>query len=108
MCDSDGYFAFAISSGGAWAFGGANLWNPIGWAVLGTTAIVSAGYLGYKVYNSAKNSQRGKGRPNLKKQSRENYEKKKQKNNWEKRSGKKPRSQPRPHHPSKKGHRRYW
>ena len=27
--------------------------------------------------------------------------------NWKKKSGKKPRQQPRPHHPSKKGHRKY-
>ena len=30
-----------------------------------------------------------------------------QQNNWKKKSGKKPRQQPRPHHPSKKGHRKY-
>ena len=106
MYDADGYFAFAIAGGGAWAFGGANFWNPVGWTVLIASSVATAGYLGYKVYHSSKNSKRGKGRSNLKKQGREVLEKKKQ-NNWEKRSGKKSRTQPRPHHPSKKGHRKY-
>ena len=51
-------------------------------------------------------SKRGTARPGLKKQQRENYEKKKQKD-WKKNSGKRPRDQPRPHHPSKRGHRKY-
>ncbi len=52
-------------------------------------------------------SQRGTGRPELKKQGREPLEKKKNNEKWKKRSGKAPRSQPRPHHPSKKGHQKY-
>ena len=45
------------------------------------------------------------GRPGLKKQGREGLEKKKG-NGWTKRSGKRERTQPRPHHPSKRGHRK--
>ena len=52
-------------------------------------------------------SQRGTGRPELKRQGREPLEKKKNNGKWKKRSGKAPRSQPRPHHPSKKGHQKY-
>ena len=63
-------------------------------------------YVGYRIYRFAK-SQRGTARPELKKQGRENQEKKKQKKNWKKNSGKKSREQPRPHHPSKRGHRKY-
>ena len=47
------------------------------------------------------------GRPGLKKQGRETQEKKKQGEDWEKRSGKKPRSQPR-HHTPGKDHRKYY
>lgn len=42
------------------------------------------------------------------KQGREVLEKKKQNKNRKKQSGKKLRQRPRPHHPSKKGHRKYW
>ena len=34
------------------------------------------------------------------------FQKKQEEKGWEKRSGKKPRKQPRPHRPSKKGHRK--
>lgn len=74
--------------------------------VLGIITAVSVVYGAKKLYKFAK-SKRGKAQPELKKQGRENQEKKKQQNNWKKKSGKKPRQQHRPHHPSKKGHRKY-
>ena len=55
--------------------------------VLGIAAVA---YSGYKIYKFA-HSQRKKGRPELKKQGREDNEKKKNKKEWKKRSGKKPR-----------------
>ena len=57
------------------------------------------------VYTKSSNKPKA-GRPELKKQGREGLEKKKGQN-WEKRSGKQEREQPRPHHPSKRGHRKY-
>ena len=91
---------------GGWVIGESNAWNPVGQMVLGIITAVSVVYGAKKLYKFAK-SKRGKARPELKKQGRENQEKKKQQNNWKKKSGKKPRQQPRPHHPSKKGHRKY-
>ena len=91
---------------GGWVIGGSNAWNPVGWTVLGIITAVSVVYGAKKLYKFAK-SKRGKARPELKKQGRENQEKKKQQNNWKKKPGKKPRQQPGPHHPSKKGHRKY-
>ena len=99
-------FASGGSLSGAWVVGGSNVWNPAGWTILGIVAITTVVYVGYRIYRFAK-SQRGTARPELKKQGRENQEKKKQKKNWKKNSGKKSREQPRPHHPSKRGHRKY-
>ena len=89
MYDSDGYFAFAIAGGGAWAFGGANFWNPVGWAVLITSSVATVGYLGYKVYrysehkttrNGKKKNKHQKG--NSRRQRDQGGEKKKQKKGW--------------------------
>ena len=91
---------------GVWIAGSSNAWNPIGWTIIGVATIITVSYVGYKIYKFAKNK-RGTGRAELKKQGREKLEKKKQNNNWKKNSGKKPRPQPRPHHPSKRGHRKY-
>ena len=91
---------------GVWIAGSSNAWNPIGWTIIGVATIITVSYVGYKIYKFAKNK-RGTGRAELKKQGREKLEKKKQNDNWKKNSGKKPRPQPRPHHPSKRGHRKY-
>ena len=48
-----------------------------------------------------------KGRPALKKQGRESLEKKKGNDKYKPNPNKSQRTQPRPHHPSKKGHRKY-
>ena len=90
-------------------------WNLLGWGILAFVGIIALGYAGQQLVKVVKSkrrsksrsrSKRGTGRPELKKQGREEREKKKRQN-WIKRSGKKPRKQPRPHHPSKKGHRKY-
>ena len=88
------------------AAGVSNIWNPIGWTVLGITAVASAIYIGHQIYQLAKHKKGQAGRPEQKKQGRENLEKKKSGSGWEKRSGKRPRSQPRPHHPGR-DHRKY-
>ena len=74
-----------------------------------TVVVVGAVELGEAIrYSRSRHrSKRGTGRPELKKQQREKYENKKQRDDWEKNSGKRPRDQPRPHHPSKRGHRKY-
>ena len=56
---------------GGWVIGGSNAWNPVGWTVLGIITVVSVVYGAKKLYKFAK-SKRGKARPELKKQGREN------------------------------------
>lgn len=91
--------------GGSWIISGANFWNPIGWTILGVTAIAIVGVSEYQVYCAK--SKAHKGRPELKKQGREALEKKKGNPNYKQNPNKRQQTQPRPHHPSKKGHRKY-
>ena len=69
--------------------------------------VVGAVELGEAIHYSRSRSKRLTGRPELKKQGLRELEKKKGKKDWKKNSGKRPRDQPRPHHPSKRGHRKY-
>ncbi len=96
----------SLSAVGGAILAGLGAITPVGWVLIATIAVVATAYVGYNTFQLAKRRKRNTGRPELKKQGRENLEKKKDEN-WQQRSGKRPRSQPRPHHPSKKGHRRY-
>ena len=59
---------------GGWVIGGSNAWNPVGQTVLGIITAVSVVYGAKKLYKFAK-SKRGTAQPELKKQGRENQEK---------------------------------
>ena len=103
--DPDGRFALALAiTAAAW-----KMLADVAVAVIGVVATVAVvSYAAKSVYNfSHSRSKRKSGREGLKKQGREDLEKKKQNGDWKQNSGKKKRSQPRPHHPSKRGHRKY-
>lgn len=42
------------------ALGGANFWNPVGWVVLGITAVGAIGYIGYNVHLRSKSGKPAK------------------------------------------------
>ena len=106
MSDDEGDWSVAIFST-IISFGAALPLAPVV-AVIAISLAVVAAYQGYRIYAARHRSHGKKGRPEMKKQMREGGEKKKgDDKKWVKRSGKKPRSQPRPHHPSKRGHRKY-
>ena len=77
--------------------------------ILAVTSIIAGITIENTIINESRDTKKyikGKAaRPELKKQGREGTEKKKQKN-WVKRSGKKEREQPRPHHPGRE-HTKY-
>ena len=107
MSDDEGDWSVAIFST-IISFGAALPLAPVV-AVIAISLAVVAAYQGYRIYAARHRRHGKKGRPEMKKQMRERREKKKgDDNKWVKRSGKKPRSQPRPHHPSKRGHRKYY
>ena len=106
MSDDEGDWSVAIFST-IISFGAALPLAPVV-AVIAISLAVVAAYQGYRIYAARHRSHGKKGRPELKRQGTEPLEKKKgDDKKWVKRSGKKPRSQPRPHHPSKRGHRKY-
>ena len=109
MCDLDGFWAFAIAGGGylatAGTIGVANAWNPVGWVIVGTVAIVTVTMVGVIVYTSTvrKNEPDPYARPGQKKQGRERKNKARKNKNW------KPRSKPKPpkKHTPNRNHRKY-
>ena len=106
MSDDEGDWSVAIFST-IISFGAALPLAPVV-AVIAISLAVVAAYQGYRIYAARHRSHGKKGRPELKRQGTEPLVKKKgDDKKWVKRSGKKPRSQPRPHHPSKRGHRKY-
>ena len=105
MVDDDGKMSNAIRSTATLGILTTGL--LFGWQVSAAIVIAIAVIAVVQILVVYAKSKRGTGRPDLKKQGREGLEKKKQEEKgWEKRSGKKPRKQPRPHSPSKKGHRK--
>ena len=62
--DPYGDFALALAGGGSLtagaALGGANFWNPVGWVVLGITAVGAIGYIGYNVHLRSKSGKPAK------------------------------------------------
>jgi hypothetical protein len=117
--DGDGeLWKLALASGGALGALGSSALAAIGAVatagavavgIVATVAIVvKVVEVSVNIYRSERSRTKAPaGRPELKKQGREGLEKKKAKSGYTKRSGKAPRSQPRSHHPSKKGHRKY-
>ena len=110
MYDPDGYWALAIAGGGYIAatatFGTANIWNPIGWVVLGAVA-VTAVVVGVNIYESVKTASSSESdpyaRPGQKKQGRERKNKARRNKDWKPRSAPKP---PKKHTPGRE-HRKY-
>ena len=117
MVDNSGTDAISLVVGGyisaSSSLGCANIWNPIGWAVLGVTAIVAGIVL---INNIIEVTAEETGqfqtydpdpykRPGQKKQGRENKEKKKRSGSWE--GNKNKRQKPLPKHTPGREHRKY-
>lgn len=111
MYDPDGYWTLALAGGGylatAGTFGASNIWNPVGWGVLGVVAVTTVVVVGVSVYNSTKNPSNNSSdpyaRPGQKKQGRERKNKARKGSNWKPRSNPKP---PKKHTPGRE-HRKY-
>lgn len=61
MIDSSGMAALALAGGGAvaagWAIGGSNIWNPVGWVIIGAVAVTTVVVVGTAIYaNSSSKS----------------------------------------------------
>jgi hypothetical protein len=61
LTDPDGAFAqlalagaYGTYLGTAYAAGGANFWNPVGWAILGVAVVSTVAIIGYTVYEATK------------------------------------------------------
>ena len=63
--DITGRFALALAAP-LMAFGGANFWNPVGWAIAITLTVVAVGVIGYSIYerNNAKTAAGNRGARN--------------------------------------------
>lgn len=111
MFDPDGYVTLALAGGGylaaAGTLGTANIWNPVGWVVLGTVTVVAVVAVGIEVYDSVKTSSSSEAdpyaRPGQKKQGRERKNKARKHKDWKPRSNPKP---PKKHTPGR-GHRKF-
>ncbi len=109
--DPDGYWALALAGGGylatAGTFGISNIWNPVGWFVLGTAVVTTAVVVGIEIYDSVKTSSGNNpdpyARPGQKKQGLERKNKARQSDNWKPKSNPKP---PKKHTPGRE-HRKY-
>ena len=114
MFDPDGFWAFALAGGGylaaAGTVGATNIWNPLGWIIIGTAVITTVVVIGIKIYDSEEASSNNDGnssdpyaRPGQKKQGRERKNKARKSDTWKPRSNPKP---PKKHTPGKE-HRKY-
>ena len=113
--DPDGYFAAALAGGGCLtgilATGCSNIWNPVGWILVGVALCVSIIVVAYAVktdiYASQKYDPDPYARPNQKKQGRENKGKNRRKDNYTPRNNKRNNKPARPkkHTPARE-HRR--
>lgn len=110
MYDPDEYWSLALAEGGylatAGTLGASNIWNPVGWVILGTVVVITV-VVGINVYNSEKTSSSNEAdpyaRPRQKKQGRERKNKARKSKDWKPRSNPKP---PKKHTPGR-DHRRY-
>ena len=113
--DPDGYFAAALAGGGCLtgilATGCSNIWNPVGWILVGVALCVSIIVVAYAVktdiYASQKYNPDPYARPNQKKQGRENKGKNRRKDNYTPRNNKRNNKPARPKkHTPARDHRR--
>ena len=113
--DPDGYFAAALAGGGCLtgilATGCSNIWNPVGWILVGVALCVSIIVVAYAVktdiYASQKYDPDPYARPNQKKQGRENKGKNRRKDNYTPRNNKRNNKPARPKkHTPARDHRR--
>ena len=86
MFDSNGMVALAFAGGGViatgWAIGGSNVWNPVGWVIIGVAAVATVAVVGATIYanSSAKSSTKSSTRTKtlsdvkVKQQSGNNYQ----------------------------------
>ena len=114
MHDPDGDWGLALAGGGYMGFmatagtaSAINIWNPIGWAIVGVAVVVTVVVIGSEVYDSIKTGSSSEvdpyARPGQKKQGRERKNRARQNKDW------KPRSNPRPpkKHTPGRDHRKY-
>ncbi len=92
MYDPDGYWTLALAGGGylatAGTLGASNIWNPVGWVILGTVAVVAVGVTVYK-YSEHRTTKNGKKtnkhqKGNARRKRDQGGEKKKLKPEWKK------------------------
>ena len=87
--------------------GTSNVWNPVGWVILGTIVVTAIVVVGINIHNSKKRAPKNNpdpySRPGQKKQGRERKNKARRDDNWV------PRSKPKPQkkHTPGRGHRKY-
>ena len=114
MHDPDGCWTLALAGVGAGGYlaaagtlGASNIWNPVGWVVLGTVVVVTVVVVGVSISDSVKSSTHSDpdpyARPGQKKQGRERKNKARKSNEWKSRSNPKP---PKKHTPGR-DHRRF-
>ena len=111
MYDPAGYWTLALAEGGyvalSKAVGTLNLWNPLGWFILGTTSVVTVMVVGEEIYDAVMTASNSDvdpyARPGQKKQGRERKNKARQNKDWKPRSTPKP---PKKHTPGR-GHRKF-
>ena len=112
MYDPNGYCTIALAGGGYLATAGTagvvNVWNPVGWVILGTLAVTTVVIVGFEIYDSIKSASKSSeadpyARPGQKKQGRERKNKARKNDNWKPRSNPKP---PKKHTPGRE-HRKY-
>ena len=112
MYDPNGYCTIALAGGGYLATAGTagvvNVWNPVGWVILGTLAVTTVVIVGFEIYDSIKSASKSSeadpyARPGQKKQGRERKTKARKNDNWKPRSNPKP---PKKHTPGRE-HRKY-
>jgi len=90
----------------SWTTGGANFWNPVGWAILGIAAVATIAYCSYTICEYSKSKSDPYARPGQKKQHREIKEKKKANGkDWIRNPNKKP--SPFKKHTPGRDHRKY-
>ena len=111
MYDPDGYWVLALAGVGYLATAGtvgiSNIWNPVGWVILGVAVVATAVVVGIDIYDSVKTSSGNNpdpyARSGQKKQGRERKNKARKSDNWKPKSNPKP---PKKHTPGRE-HRKY-
>ena len=120
MVDIDGFWAVPAAVGGyvasSYITGSANIWNPVGWAIIGVTTVVSITVITCVIVDefSSRSTSISESssydpdpykRPGQKQQGRENKYKSRTKEGWKPNPNKKPK--PLKKHTPGKDHRKY-